>query len=151
MEKSLVNHMEETRSVGACDLANLTTSDVLHAFGNDTELAMSMAKRLLDEGGRSAQGLVQGSKAQGRSCAAVLTRARRQELRAAIGPLPADARVRSHCANFLTGWGAWVLTLATAYHKIVPICSKANTFYAQVEPIQAPILYPGPPLPPPAS
>ena len=26
-------------------------------------------------------------------------------------------------------WGAWVLTLATAYHKLVPMCQPADPLY----------------------
>ena len=38
------------RRQGQCDLAGVTTADLVDAFGNDTELTLSMAKRMLTHG-----------------------------------------------------------------------------------------------------
>jgi hypothetical protein len=54
-------------------------------------------------------------------------------LRAEIGALAADARLEARGA-FLNKWGAWSLTLGTAYHKITPFCEPADPLYARFEP-----------------
>ena len=82
-----------------------------------SQATLSAAKALLTDG----VALV----ADQRCACASLRRSRVANLTSLIGPLPADARVQRRGA-FLTKWGAWSMTLATAYHKIVPMCEPAD-------------------------
>ena len=119
--QDLENSMEGTRRVGPCDMGGLTTKDVIDSYGNDTELLLAMGKALIEH-----------APATEKKLCASLSDDRRTVMREAIGHLPADNRVtirHNRCADdFFHGWGTWMLTLGTAYHKIQPICSKADYF-----------------------
>ena len=52
-----------------------------------------------------------------------------------IGSLEADRRVTNRWGHvnskWLTKWAAWMITLGTAYHKIVPMCQQADPIFAR--------------------
>ncbi|KAL1527987.1 hypothetical protein AB1Y20_009358 [Prymnesium parvum] len=123
-ERYLVQQMEAVRRAGPCDLANVTAADLVDAFGNDTYLALAMGKALLTRGTILVL--------DGRSPCEALPRPRVEELSRVIGEIPGEARLRRLPA--MTKWGAWMLTLSTAYHKLVPICQPADPLYARFEP-----------------
>ena len=126
-EARLTRQLEALRQQGECDLAGVTTADLIDSFGNDTELTLSMAKRLLEHGP-----LLPGTMKDTSPCASQLAKAERSRLaHTVIGPLPADDRVST--GPFLTKWGAWSLTLGSAYHKIVPVCEPADPLYHRFE------------------
>lgn len=120
----MTRKLEAIRSQGACDLANVTTIDLLHALGNDTNVAFAMGKRLL-------QGVIMHDADGPTGCPDVLTAARVSEIDVALGTIPvADERVDQYMGDR----GIWTLTLGSAYHKIVPWCSPADPLYKRVSP-----------------
>ena len=123
-ESFLINELEGIRSAGACDLANVSAVDLIAAFGNDTQISLAMGKALLTQGVIK----VKGGRCPCESVAPeVVTSTTR-----AIGALAADARVLK--GQWMSKWGAWMLTLATAYHKLVPICQPADPVFARFGP-----------------
>ena len=131
VEDNLVEEVEAIRQRGECSKVGVTTAGLISAFGNDTEIALAMGKALL------VRGLGRDKLMDGRSgpseCVNALPAARRRAIADEIGPLAAEERVFRH-GHFMTKWGAWSLTLATAYHKLVPICEPADPQYKQLEP-----------------
>ena len=126
-EAMIIAEVEMLHHSGGCALSNVTAADLISAFGNDTQLTLSMGKALLRHGMLGA-----GDFRESSPCAA-LPETRKVALYNEIGRLPADERLGRR-AGFMTLWGTWVLTLGSAYHKIVPICQAADTIYAQVAP-----------------
>ena len=122
-EQMLIEQMESVRKQGPCDRANVTAADLVDAFGNDTQAALAMGKALLTRG----TALVAGGVCPCES----LPRARVRELLRRIKPMPGEERVGP---NFMSKWGAWMLTLSTAYHKLAPICQPADPLFARFEP-----------------
>ena len=49
IEEKLTDHMERTREAGECNGANVTATDLVDAFANDTLLTLSMGKALLTQ------------------------------------------------------------------------------------------------------
>jgi len=95
--------LERERRAGECSVAGVTAADLVDAFGNDTQMTTSMGKALLVH------------------CSPHVQQAAVQ----AIRQLPADARIER--GKWIVGReGAWYLTLATAYHKLVPMCAPAD-------------------------
>jgi len=79
--------IERLRRAGDCDLVKVIASDLIAAFGNDTELTLSMGKALVRHGLGGA-----GSYRESSPCTS-LSEARKLELYEEIGKLPADERL----------------------------------------------------------
>ncbi|KAL1511545.1 hypothetical protein AB1Y20_006339 [Prymnesium parvum] len=122
-ERGFTQQLEALRREGECSAAGVGAADVTHAFGNDSALTLAMGKALLSR---------PASERHADAACARLPRGRVAALREAIGALPAEARVAA--GPFLSRWGAWSLTLATAYHKIVPVCAAADPLYRRLGP-----------------
>ena len=119
------SEIEAVRDAGACDLANMTAASLIDAFGNDTEVTLAMGKALLTLGLDAVSG--------GRCPCSNLRTARVDAIAKQIGVLPGDGRFY-HMHRIYSHWGAWMLTLATAYHKLIPICQPADPLYARFGP-----------------
>ena len=117
--------IEAIRDAGACDLANMTAASLIDAFGNDTEVTLAMGKALLTRGLDQVSG--------GRCPCSNLKMARVDTIAKQIGRLPGDDRF-NNMRNIYSHWGAWMLTLATAYHKLIPICQPGDPLYARFGP-----------------
>jgi hypothetical protein len=119
-DRGFTSTQERRRAEGTCDTANVSAADLIDAFGNDTEVTISMAKAMLR---RSSE------RDQPPNCAAMAPE-RIASIERAIGALPSDRRV----GLFLSKWGAWSVTLATAYHKLAPMCEPADPLYKRFKP-----------------
>ena len=141
------DYIEAIRSHGPCDVANVTAADLIEAFGGDVELLIVLARRLAPDGATSRlvpEGPGSGTETPGcgpfSDCALCTWTSRQvEELDAALGPLPAGAVDRVNqglLSRFhfyphpLPHWLLWAFTLAFAYHKLVPTCSRADPVVA---------------------
>lgn len=122
---NLVAQMEELRAAHPCSVAGMTSAELISAFGNDTQMTLAMGKALLRHGVEHV--------AESQSPCKGLPQEEVEALEQQIGPLAADERMLPG-RRFLTKWGAWSLTLATAYHKIVPMCQQSTPNYARALP-----------------
>ena len=139
-----VRQMESIRSSGACSVAGVTTDDLIDAFEGDVNLLIAYARRNFfraEHGGvRSMQ-----DKDCGHDCPLCSSRgASRREwlservaaLDEQLGALRATPRMYNddgtpsyrfeHSRSPGGHWDVWAFTLAFAYHKLVPICSKGE-------------------------
>jgi len=121
-ESQWTQTLEDLRAQGSCELANVSAMALVEAFANDTELTISVGKRMLTH----------GTHEQPDPICADLGRAQVEQIGERIGRLPADWRVE--LLPIMTKWGAWSITLATAYHKLVPICEAADPLFARFGP-----------------
>lgn len=127
-ERGFTELIEDARRKGSCELANVSALDLIFAFGNDTQLALNMAKALLTQPGNE--------QLKRANCADGFERdpERMRRISDTIGNLDGAWRMERSGTAFLSKWGAWLLTLATAYHKLVPMCEPADPLYARFGP-----------------
>lgn len=117
--------LEKLRRTGACSTANVSADDLIRSFDGDVGLLLAKARRLLrhcDDGGDVQQ-------CAGGQAACRLPSTRVVALEATLGGTPAMSR-GSNVFDFSSApgghWDLWAFTLAFAYHKLVPICSRSD-------------------------
>ena len=118
--------MENVRRAGACSTANVSAVDLIRGFDGDVGLLLAKARRLLNV-------CVDRNREMDCPRAACQWSATQvAELAATLGPLPAMSRAADGNGVFDFSnqpgghWDLWAFTLAFAYHKLVPVCSRSD-------------------------
>eukprot|EP00966_Prymnesium_polylepis_P325016 7381011-Prymnesium_polylepis.2 len=132
------DYIEAIRSHGPCDVANVTAADLIEAFGGDVELLIVSARRLAPDAADSGMETL-GCGVFSDCALCEWTSQQVEELNKALGPLPASAVERVNQGLWSRvhfsphprpHWLLWAFTLAFAYHKLVPMCSRADPVVA---------------------